>query len=225
MITKFNKFNLITESPDTVYYHNSEFHVSDNDAIGFICDISSDFKDIIKIFTTEPGNYHSNLGSRRLPDGTRESSTNLGYKGRLWSEPKIITFWVYPNTILFKKIIKLLEEKTGFKIFNNGWKVEVLKNDEGDIRMDSEEREAEDDPMYYSNRRAYKEIDFIPVEEYVGSADVSEEDIATHLLSWQEKEKRKKEKGVKGFGSAKTAWDKPHNIKWRQAIYQENKKN
>jgi hypothetical protein len=28
---------------------------------------------------------------------------------------------------------------------------------------------------------------------------------------------------VKGFGSDKTGWDKPHNIKYKQAIYQENK--
>jgi hypothetical protein len=224
MITRFNKFNLITENPDTVYYHNSEFCVSDNDAIGFICDISSDFKEIIKIFITEPGNYHSNLGSRKLPDGTRESSTNLGYKGRLWSDAKIISFWVYPNPVLFKKIIKLLEEKTDLKIFNNGWKIEVVTNDSGDFRIDKEDNE-EEDAMYYSNRKQYDTKDFIPVEEYVGSDDVSEEDMATHLLSWQEKEKRKKEKGVKGFGSAKTAWDKPHNIKWRQALHQENKKN
>ncbi len=192
MITKFNKFNLITENPDTVYYHNSEYHVDNNDAIGFICDISSDFKDIIKIFTTEPGNYHSNLGSRRLPDGTRETSTNLGYKGRLWSDAKIISFWVYPNPVLFKKIIKLLEEKTELKIFNNGWKVEVVTNDSGDFRIDKEDDE-EEDAMYYSNRRSYDKTDFIPVEEYAGSADVSEEDMATHLLSWKEKEKLKKE--------------------------------
>ena len=45
------------------------------------------------------------------------------------------------------------------------------------------------------------------------------------MLNWQEKDKLKKEKGVHGFGSDKTAWDRPHNIKYRRAIYQENKNN
>ena len=45
------------------------------------------------------------------------------------------------------------------------------------------------------------------------------------MLNWDEKEKLKKKSGVKGFGSSKTSWDSPMNIKWRQALYQENKNN
>ena len=40
------------------------------------------------------------------------------------------------------------------------------------------------------------------------------------MLNWKEKQKL----NINNFGSSKTAWDKPHNIKYRQAIYQENKK-
>ena len=47
-----------------------------------------------------------------------------------------------------------------------------------------------------------------------------------HLKKWQDKEKEKKsgEQKVIGFGSDKTAIDRPHNIKYRQTIYQENAK-
>ena len=48
-----------------------------------------------------------------------------------------------------------------------------------------------------------------------------------HLMNWQEKELAKKFGKIHfgSFGSRLTAWDQPHNIKWRQKVYQENKKN
>ena len=44
-------------------------------------------------------------------------------------------------------------------------------------------------------------------------------------MNWKEKALAKKqgELNMKGWGSDKTAWDSPHNIQWRQAIYQEKK--
>ena len=209
MIIKFKNYKLINENPDTIYYNNNRYYVEDNDAQPFICDMNEDHTKVIQVFVREAGRYHGSLGE--------DESNNLAYKGRLWSNSKIISFWVYPKPDVFKQIIKKLEEKTGFKIFNNDWKVDILKNEKGDIKMDIDG----DDSKYYSDSRDYQEPDMIPVEEYAGSEDVPEEEIATHLLSWKEKEKLKKEKGVKGFGSDKTAWDRPYNIKYRQALHQE----
>ena len=47
------------------------------------------------------------------------------------------------------------------------------------------------------------------------------------MKKWQDKEKEKKPGEIKvtGFGSDKTAIDRPHNIKYRQIIYKENKDN
>ena len=72
-----------------------------------------------------------------------------------------------------------------------------------------------------------KKREIISIEEYIGSENQSEEDYNMHLKKWQDKEKEKKpgEQKVIGFGSDKTAIDRPHNIKYRQIIYKENKDN
>ena len=134
-----------------------------------------------------------------------------------------MSFWVYPNEKLFKSIIHSIEEKLGIKMFNNDWKIEVYKSGGGEINRQEFDRNKGADDYYSNNYYGNREV--IPIEEYAGSEDAPEEEKIAHLMNWQEKEKLKKERGVKGFGSGKTAWDKPHNIKWRQAIYQEKKNN
>ena len=213
MIIKFENFNL-NESPDTVWWNNNRYHVEDSEAMPFICEVDEKFTKIKDVFIRPVGgNYHGSLGEKE----TDYNSDSLAFKGRLWTETKLISFWVYPSPRLFKQIIKKLEEITGFRIFKNGWTVEVLKNKEGELKVD----DTGNDKLYSSDLENYDKKDFISVDKYIGSGNVSDEEMATHLLNWKEKEKLKKERGVKGFGSAKTAWDKPNNIKWRQTLRQE----
>ena len=228
MITKFDKFNLIKESPDQVEYYvdddddnpdNISLNFQDDDTIPFFASVDENHSRILRINIGHHGQYHS---------GMKYRGKNRAFAGRLWENSKIMSFWVYPNVELFKQIIKKLEKKLGLKIFNNDWRIEVVIEDSGDINRveyDPDIKDEDEDFFFRPDDQMYGDNKIIPIEEYVGSQNIPEELMIQHMLNWQEKDKLKKEKGVKGFGSAKTAWDKPHNIKWRQAIYQENKNN
>jgi len=98
VIVKFDNYELISESPDTVYYKHKELHCEDNDAQPFVCDVNDEHTNIIQVFVREPGRYHGNLGEK-------DCENDLAYKGRLWSKAKIISFWVYPMPEVFKQII------------------------------------------------------------------------------------------------------------------------
>ena len=91
MITDFKKFQLITENPDHVYdkEKHDNYLFSDKDAIPFTCFVNSDHTKIKAIDFGEIGRYH---------DDTVVGS----YPGRLWSDSKVVSFWVYPNVMLFK---------------------------------------------------------------------------------------------------------------------------
>lgn len=80
---------------------------------------------------------------------------------------------------------------------------------------------------FYRDSEPGDETTIISIDEYSGSEDFSDLQKQMHLMSWADKQKLK-EKGIKlapGFGSDRTAWDKPRNLKWRQTIYQERKNN
>ena len=223
MITKFNKYKLITEDPDSFYDGDSYIQYGDQDARPFFVDVDQNHTQVEKIYV---GDYCSTHGSISY------LGKNKAYAGRLWDDSKIISFWVYPSINLFKQIINALEDKLELKIFNNDWRVEVIKTDEGDIKV-KEFRERGDYYDEYFFRGNEDEENFsgdseiIPVEEYAGSENVPEEKQIQHLMNWKEKELARKLGKIHfgNFGSKLTSWDQPHNIKWRQAMYQENKKN
>lgn len=210
MITKFNKF-LIKESPDHIDdYKGNYLYVTDHDAVGFQCDPNKDHTKVSEFYLTDERGYHSSMGEYR------------SYPGRLWKDSKVMTFWVYPNPTLFKDIVKHLEKKLKIKIFNNGWYIEVIKTPEGEIKT-KEVKPGED---YSYGSLSFRDAQFVPIEEYIGSEDVDFDQRKMHLMGWAEKQ-RLKEKGIKlapGFGSDRTAWDKPRNLAYRQTIYQEKKK-
>ena len=219
MITKFNKFNLIKESPDCIndVDVDTDLNYFDEDAIPFFASVDKNHTKILRVNVGDYEKYHSDITYR---------GQNKAYAGRLWEDYRIMSFWVYPNVELFKQLITKLEKKLKIKIFNNDWKIEVIINDSGDIdkvEYDSELKEDDEDYFFRPDDQMDGELKIIPIEEYIGSEDQPEELRIQHLLSWKEKQKQKK--AVKGFGSDKTAWDSPHNIKYRQTIYQENKKN
>jgi len=215
MIIKFEDY-LIKESPDHLSNYNGRDYlgVSADDAVGFFIDPTKDHTKVRKLYTTGSGEYHSSLGEYRA------------YPGRLWKDSKVITFWVYPNPILFKAICQRLERRLKIKILNNNWKVEVVKNKTGEI-LTKEFNPEDTDYAYASSTTDYYKAEFVPVEEYTGSENLEVDLTKVHLMGWAEKQKMK-EKGMKlapGFGADRTAWDQPRNLKYRQTIYQEKKKN
>ena len=119
MIIDFKKFQLIKETPDHVYDNDIDHSVEDSDATPFSCDVNDDHTDIKNIYIGAKGIYHEDIPYM---------GKNKHYIGRLWLKSKIISFWVYPVDSLFKIIIEQLEKKLGIKIFNNGWRIEVFKN-------------------------------------------------------------------------------------------------
>ncbi len=211
--------NLIKESPDRIDCDGIDIRWSKYDAMPFFASVDKNHSKINRIYIGNTNCCHSDI---------RFSGKNKAYAGRLWTDVKVMSFWVYPNVKLFKEIIKKLEKKLNIKIFNNNWKIEVLLNDDEIDRVEYKKSINDFDFFFrpnFQNNKYGGTNKIIPIEDYLGSEDQPEELLIQHMLNWKEKDKLKKEKGVKGFGSAKTAWDKPHNIKWRQAIYQENKNN
>lgn len=213
MITKFNQYKLITEDPDYIYINDDEsYSLSEDDALPFLCSVNKDETKVKQIYLGSYGDYHSSINDE-LPRNKR------AYPGRLWLNGKILSFWVYPNVELFKSIIRSLENELNIKIFNNGWRMEI-------IRKGGEIKRKKDYEDLYMNTGGYEDAEIIPIEEYVGSEDFPEELRIQHMMNWKEKEEAIKKGELKVIGgSHKTAWDAPHNIKYRQAIYQEKKKN
>ena len=215
------KHNLITETPDTINYtvkgKTNPYYYSRRDAKPFFVEVNDEHTKVTQLHI---GSY----GSSHFCIKTSYDVENPTYAGRLWLKLKVISFWVYPNDKLFVSIISALEEKLKIKIFNNDWKIEVIKNGN-----DIEKRDPADDDTFFKGdfckgiaRKPSENDKFIPLEEYIGSENPSDELRNQHMMNW--KEKQAKKISINNFGSSKTSWDKPHNIKYRQAIYQENKK-
>ena len=215
MITNFKNFNLITENPDIVIDPNSHNHYNcgDYDSIPFSFEVNQNHTRVIATYIGEEGEYH----------GDTDSTLDGSYPGRLWLDGKIISFWVYPNEKLFPSIIKSLEKELNIEIYDNDWVIEVIKNNDKIVITEFDPNVSD----YYGNKHNYGDTEIIPIEDYSGSYDVPEEIRVQHLKKWQDKEKEKKPGEIKvtGFGSDKTAIDRPHNIKYRQIIYKENKDN
>jgi len=214
MITKFNKFNLITEAPGGMFYKGQKYGVDNGFGdMPFYCVVNSNHTQIKKLIIGNTGEMHGDL----------PYTVERSYPGRLWLKPKLLTFWAYPNVKLFKSIINEMEKELETKIFNNGWQLEVIKTDGEIDKMEFDESRPAND-YYLGDADDDVELYFIPLDDYSGSEDVPERLKELHLMDWKEKELAKKAgKLDTNFGSAKTGWDQPHNIKYRQTIYQEKK--
>jgi len=75
------------------------------------------------------------------------------YPGRLWKNEKVISFWTYPDSEDFEKIINEIENKSGMKLWNNNWKIEVISN--------FEEKEGD-----YGENFLKRKTEIIPIENY-----------------------------------------------------------
>jgi hypothetical protein len=191
IVTKFYNYNLITESPDNIFLDYKTLKYTDNDAVPFGWNI---INNKLSVYTGRNGSLHE------------ESMPHIKFSGRLWLDSKIISFWSYPDEKLFIELIKKLEYELKIKIFYNNWKIQIFNKD-GIIQKTNKPDDA------YLTHKGIKQL--IPIEEYVSSDALPEEEKAMHLMNWKEKEKLK----PNGFGSNKTAWDSENNIQKRQMKY------
>jgi hypothetical protein len=213
VITKFSKY-LIKESPDSVYLDDCVIVHQDKDARPFGVITNDDQTELKKLKIGYAGSMHNDSGL---------DNDRCIFPGRIWLNHKIISFWVYPNDILFHQIIDKLEQKLTIKIWNEGWRIEVKKDNDEIKKREIDDKEND---LYFGDDFEDYESELIPIEDYAGSEDFDDIQKKMHLMNWEEKQ-RMKEQGIKltpGFGSDRTAWDKPRNLQYRQSIYQENKK-
>jgi len=157
------------------------------------------------------------------------------YIGRLWTESKVISFWKYPKNIDdLKKIVEALEKETHLKIWNNGWKILVIKvlhkiDDNGQIISDVTDTtgliyDRDEQGIIDSEDNQYASNDYlIPIEEYKQSLNPPEKDFKEHIKSPLEK---KHKNPIKGIGSdKKLSGSLPGElpVETRHRLYQESK--
>jgi len=169
MIIKFDKFSLITENPDAIQSWRSTEPVRirwsrpSNIAFGYFNDSSSNFEGK---FLAEKGVKHSQLRYDR--DRTVNHRSYLDYPGRVFTDEKIITFWIYPEPKKLKEIIAELETFMIEEI-DDEWKIEVAIIN-GEIKKSTNEDweetndEAFEDPDNIWNDR-YNVL-YIPISQY-----------------------------------------------------------
>jgi len=198
-------------------------HYNDYDARAF------GYSDDKLIIGGESSSYHYTLSPT-------DDRTGLKYPGRLWLDKKIMSFYTYSpkekmqqvlndikkshDDIIENGYINVDGEKEQSKDkpinWNDGWRIEIIPNKEDDKYWDNDE-------IRYGSDDNYEIPTLIPLEDYVGSQDVSPEIMGKAHLDWRMKDELKKKGWGKGWGSDLTAWDSKNPLAWRQAKYQENK--
>jgi hypothetical protein len=176
-------------------YYNDEFY------IGSEANTHGEMKSIMKL-TKE--------------DEDKQIRHLMSCPGRIWLDKKIISFWKYPTKDEFKEIIKKLEENFKTKIWNSGFKVELI-----DIIDYDPNEEYEYDPLGASFSVVYdsegmgvhSEFIFIPIEEYEGEMfKIKGINTKQHIKSPLNKQM----KFIKGFGSDSKKGRQ--DLKFKQAL-------
>jgi len=112
------------------------------------------------------------------------------YPGRLFMEPKVITFWVYPSNKELKQIVNIIEEKKNIKIYDNDWKIEIYR----------EGMQNKGEHNYENNYQRNLPSEIIPIEKYIGSKKPPEKEYLQHL------DTKTKHNVPYGFGSKNPAY-------------------
>lgn len=176
MIKKFKEFKLIKENPSYIRDENGKkvCDMDDEDSKPFYCEVNDNHTNVINVYFGDYKDSHFNAGY---------DIENPSYPGRLWTKSKIISFWVYPNILLFKSIIKKIENELNIKIFDNDWRIEVVKK-EGKIVKTKFSNDIDD---YYNSDIDFDVEDLVPIEDYTGSQNVPEREKLWHLMNAKEK--------------------------------------
>lgn len=146
-------------------FHNNKAYVGLNDRLFLNSDKIS--RKVISEFLDTTGDFkiHSSmwqfyqflgLDFEGIKDLTRHT---IDYSGRLWMDKKLISFWKYPRPNELKKILQAISKEIE-KVYGN-----VIDLLDYKIEVDTMEN-------------------FIPVSEFIGSSDASQEEIdKDHVLS------------------------------------------
>ncbi len=143
------------------------------------------------------------------------SRFDLKYPGRIWLKEKVISFWKYPET--HKDLYDVLSdiENEFFRKFKRPWSINP---NDWQIEIVDKKLEGDNFPKRFMEWADAEDAILIPVKDYYGSDEWSEETKAKeHIQSPMEKKKKKVPYGI---GS-----NNP-NIKplpWKQAMYSESK--
>jgi hypothetical protein len=155
-----NHNKTLKEYPDTVRDGDKNYEWDDPHAAIF--GLSGD-----DVYTNISDDVVAIHGMMARDFGIGETRSDFDYPGRVWFNPKIISFWTYPNKNKFLEIISELEKQLNVNIFNNNWRVEVYEEGGSNI--------------------------LIPIEEYTGEYYEPSEEIKNieHVLSPMDKNKKR----------------------------------
>lgn len=201
MIKNFKLF----ENPNIIFYNNEE--------IKWIQQLTICFSYYNGIMVTGRRLTHQQLYSHFILNNNVETDYDIyhdefgrgDYSGRIFLKDKIVTFWEFPkNKEHLKEIIKDIEKEEEIKIWNNGYKIEIINDKYEDKFLKNKWGTKEPKEEKY--------LQYIPLENYKGikinyniGIDVP------HITS----PFKKKKKFIKGFGSLSSKGKQP--LKWKQA--------
>jgi len=185
------KIKKLNEICDDLPYDDFKFSVAYQDGYPFVYDDN-------RILIGNKSDTHTEVN-------TENDIDFLMNEGRFWLkeeiryEYNILSFWNYPSKENWIKFLKLFQEETGNNPFDGTWLVEVKYDDsiEGEIKMIDK----------------LEEYCLIPVEEYIGSENPSEEKKMWHLMKVNDIRRKEREKS-EYFGSK--ADKRP--LKWKQSL-------
>lgn len=194
---------LVKESPDEIYGMDPKYHYFKK-LVGWHMNLTFAFGvyDGKMLVSRMKGSHYDILkGTKDNIDSGFEARTKFKFPGRIWLWQKYISFWTYPkNNVEMKKVIREIEQA-----FHEIHNENVNIWDDKEYMVDINEGTNPTDPNAWD---AYNEksAKLIPLQEYTGSADASEEDMKKdHTLSPMYK---KNGKVPAGAGSRKKSWPK-----------------
>jgi hypothetical protein len=195
------KENMLKENPDSInagdmyaYYRTPGAH-----AFGFYNG---------KVYIGDEGRTHYQIkvdllyrGEKFTPDEWKKfpnDRSKYKHSGRLWMREKLISFWNYPVENQIKNIISKLEKAVGTKMWNNGWRIEIIDKG-GKIYRPTKKQQGERGWGVGKELGKDKDVRLIPLEDYQGSQKQGGKE-----LSHQKSPLLKKQKKVPmGVGSRK----------------------
>lgn len=163
-------------------------------------DFTEHLKDVLEYQEIDIDSVDRDDLEEYLLDDGKDEHKLLNYPGRVFIEPKVLTFWIYPETEsklieIFNKLKNELKNNTDFDEDINKWQVEIINNN--NYFLGDEE-----------------ESELIPITNYKGSHDYSKEVINKHIKSPINK--------LNKFNNYKNIiYNKKEPLKWRQAYRQE----
>jgi hypothetical protein len=166
------------ESPDVLQYQGKDYNLSGN-AYPFEVIYDEDVKDIVDvIISSKPGMVHSNIPlyvsaeEHKKVFNVKRNIKKI-YPGRLFMDPKVITFWNYPSPKELKHIIKIISKKN--KLDFSDWKIEIYP----DVPIGKRSLS-----YAYEDRDENEQLlpsQVIPIGEYEQSMNPPEEEYQRHI--------------------------------------------